>query len=235
MATSAEQWLEGFLTTVLGGEWAALFVQALITSLIAVTVGIAILRRQLASDRALSAKQSAEALDLARAQRRADAAATIGRVLNQAANSDRELSNLELGGLLRARGRPQDQELFEAARTEGVLHFEEFTDHPLFIAVRERTHAWRLAGQILEDERWIGDAIAGHAYRKLVARANRDLRNVAGELIRWDGFGALPRHRATVTSTFPVGANSLKSRSVWSSAFRTDFLAAARRRSGTGA
>lgn len=196
-------WWGGFIGAISSGEWAATLVQGLITGAVAIAVAVWILGRQLAADRELAKDERVEFQRIAGEEKLAAAAASIGRILVQISLSSRGLSNRQIGSFLRSTSKPLDMDLAMTAGIEAAIYFPSFNEHVAVARIKEREALWRIGRNIATSNEILTDEAIGSALRKALQPAERDLRAIGNELIRWTGDGHLPDCVRVVTSIEP--------------------------------
>ncbi|POH59630.1 hypothetical protein C3B59_17190 [Cryobacterium zongtaii] len=199
-----DRWWDEFVSALSSGEWAAVLLQGLITGSAAIAVAFWILRRQLAADQKLAKDERVEAQRIVQAEKFAAAGASIGRILIQIALSVRDLSNRDLGALLRSTSKPLDIDLSNTAKVEAAIYFPSFNQHVAVARLRERDVLWVVGRNVLASNAALTDEAIGHALRQALAPAQNDLRTIGNELIRWSGEGNLPDCLAVVKSVEPL-------------------------------
>lgn len=197
-------WWDEVINAISNGEWAATLLQGLITGAAAIAVAFWILRRQLAADRKLAKDERVEMQRIAREEKFAAAAASIGRIFVQIALAVRDLSNRDLGALLRSTSKPLDIDLANTAKVEAAIYFPSFNQHVAVARLRERDALWGVARNVIASNASLTDEAMGHALRQALPPAQNDLRAIGNELIRWSGEGNLPDCLTVVRSKEPL-------------------------------
>lgn len=197
-------WWDEFIKAISDGGWTATLLQGLITGAAAIAVAFWILRRQLAADRKLAKDERVEMQRIAREEKFAAAAASIGRILVQIALSVRDLSNRDLGALLRSTSKPRDIDLVNTAKVEAAIYFPSFNQHVAVARIKERDALWVVGRIVIASNASPTDEAIGHALRQSLAPAQNDLRAIGNELIRWSGEGNLPDCLTVVKSIEPL-------------------------------
>jgi hypothetical protein len=196
-------WWDEFFKAVSNGAWAATLLQGIITGAAAIAVAFWILKRQLAADRKLASDERVEMQRIAQQEKMAAAAASVGRILVQIALSVRDLSNRDLGALLRSTSKPLDIDLVNTARVEAAIYFPSFNQHVAVARLKERDALWAVGRSVIASNPSLTDEAIGTALRKALGPAQSDLRTIGNELIRWSGEGALPDCLSLVKSIEP--------------------------------